>query len=228
MMKTSLPTFRLKQTCAFVICALFIVVPIPASAIEGHPKSPLNAVDNPAVIQACKAFAEDRFQDSVALFSSALKICPIDGSIYCGRGMAHEMIDQDKKAGSDYHKALEIDPENYEAMENLAGIYERRGDRITEAIGLYKRALILDPRPAWKETLPVWIAMLQTRVLPETATAVGCWNVANRQIGDGKTEEGGITLFTSYQFRSKFLSGIFQSRTNSAENPRSQRRSSRL
>ena len=218
MMKTSPPTFRLKQTCAFVICALFIVVPIPASAIEGHPKSPLNAVDNPAVIQACKAFAEDRFQDSVALFSSALKICPIDGSIYCGRGMAHEMINQDKKAVCDYHKALEIDPENYEAMENLAGIYERRGDRITEAIGLYKRALILDPRPAWKETLPVWIAMLQTRVLPETATAVGCWNVANRRTGAGKTEEAeslysrAINLDPSF-YQAYFSRGLIRLKT---------------
>jgi len=209
MMKNFLPTFRLKQTCAFTICALFVVVPIVAPGMEGGPKSPLDAVDNPAVIQARKAFAEDRFQDSINLFSSALKICPTDGSIYCGRGMAHEMINQDKKAVGDYHKALETDPENYEAMENLAGIYERRGDRITEAIALYKRAFILDPRPAWKETLPVWIAILETRLLPETASAVGCWNVANRAAADGKTEEAESLYSRAINLNPSFYQAYF-------------------
>jgi tetratricopeptide (TPR) repeat protein len=179
---------RLKQTRIFTVCLLFMVVPISAAGMEGS-KSSLDAVDNPWAALAGKALEEGRFQESLALFSKALKICPTDGSIYCSRGMAHEMINQDQKAVGDYRKALDHDPRNYKAMENLAGIYERRGNRITEAIDLYKRALVLDPRPAWKDTLPVWIAMLETRLLPERATAVGCWNLANRKAADGKTEE---------------------------------------
>ena len=185
------------------------MVPIAAAGMEGHPESFLDAVDNPWAVLARKAFDEGRFQESVTLFSKALKICPTDGSIYCAMGMAHEMINQDQKAVDDYRKALETDPENYQAMENLAGIYEREGDRITEAVDLYKRALVLDPRPAWKETLPVWIAVLQTRLLPETATAVGCWNAANRKAADGKTEEAESLYSRAINLNPSFYQAYF-------------------
>ena len=51
--------------------------------------------------------------------------------------MAYEMMNQDQKALEDYRKTLEIDPDNFEAMENLAGIYENKGAPVTEAIKLY-------------------------------------------------------------------------------------------
>jgi tetratricopeptide (TPR) repeat protein len=215
MMKNFLLTFRSKQTCASIICFLFVVIPIAATGLVGNPESSLNAVDNPRLVEASKAFAEGRFQESAALFSSALKIWPTDASIYCGRGMAYEMINQDQKAVEDYRKALEIDPENYEAMENLAGIYERGGDRIIAAIGLYKRALILDPRPDWKDTLPVWIATLETRLRPETATAVGCWNAGNREAVDGRNEQaeklysGAININPSF-YQAYFSRGLIR------------------
>lgn len=211
-------TFRLKQMCIFTICALFIAVPITAAGKEGHPKSSLNAVDNSTVDQARKAFAEGRFQESVTLFSSAVETSPTDGSAYYGRGMAHEMINQDQKAVEDYRRALEKDPNNYEAMENLAGIYERGGYRITEALKLYKRALDLDPRPAWKETLQVWTAMLETRLPPETATAVGSWNVGNREAANGKTGKAeslysrAINLSPSF-YQAYFSRGLIRLKT---------------
>ena len=182
-------TFGLLPGYICASCILFVLVPVRAAGLEAYPDFLLNSVDHPLVVEARKAFTEGRFQESTALLSNALKIYPTTGSIYNLRGMAYEMMNQDQKALEDYRKTLEIDPDNFEAMENLAGIYENKGAPVTEAIKLYKRALALDPRPAWKNVLPVWIAILETRLRPETATAVGCWNLANRQATNGKTKE---------------------------------------
>jgi tetratricopeptide (TPR) repeat protein len=182
-------TFKLQRGYICAICALFILVPIRSAGLEAYPNFLLNSVDHPLVVQATKAFTEGRFQESAALLSNALKIYPTTGSIYNLRGMAYEMMNQDQKAVEDYRKTLEIDPDNYEAMENLAAIYENKGGPVPEAIELYKRALALDPRPAWKSALPVWIAILETRLRPETATAVGCWNLANGLATNGKTKQ---------------------------------------
>ncbi len=181
--------FGLRPEYICAICILFILVPIRTTGLEASPNLLLNSVDHPLVVEGRKAFTEGRFQESAALLSNALKIYPATGSIYNLRGMAYEMMNQDQKALEDYRKTLEIDPDNYEAMENLAGIYENNGGPVREAIELYKRALALDPRPAWKNVLPVWIAILETRLRPETATAVGCWNLANRQATNGKNKE---------------------------------------
>ncbi len=182
-------SFGLQRGHICAICALFILFPIRAAGLEAHPNLLLNSVDHPLVVEARKAFTEGRFQESATLLSSALKIYPATGSIYNLRGMAHEMMNQDQKAVEDYRKTLELDPDNYEAMENLGGIYENKGGPIPEAIELYKSALALDPRPAWKNCLPVWIAILETRLRPERSTAVGCWNLANRLAANGKTKE---------------------------------------
>ncbi len=191
-------------------CILFVLVPVGALGAEAHPNLLLNSVDHPLVVQAQKAFTEGRFQESATLLSNALKIYPTTGSIYSLRGMAHEMMNQDQKALEDYRTALKLDPDNYEAMENLAAIYENKGGPTPEAIRLYKRALALDPRPAWKNTLPVWIAILETRLKPETATAVGCWNLANRQAANGKNEEAESLYSRAINLNSNFYQAYFR------------------
>ncbi len=95
------------------------------------------------------------------------------------------MLNEDRKAIEDYKTALRTDATDYESLEHLAGIYERGGTRIAEAILLYKRALDLDPRPEWKDKLAVWIAMLESRLRPENATAVGCWHLGNEKTRKG-------------------------------------------
>jgi tetratricopeptide (TPR) repeat protein len=85
----------------------------------------------------------------------------------------------------DYKKALEADPDNYIAMENIAGIWERNGKNIREAIELYRRALNLDPRPDWRENLAVWIGILETRLRSEGSSAVACWHKGNDKVLKG-------------------------------------------
>lgn len=103
--------------------------------------------------------------------------------------MAYEMLDLVDKAVGDYEKALELDPGNFQAMENLAGIYERGGKKIREALELYRKALTLDPRPVWKENLTVWIAMLKNRLEDASLSAVRLWNRANEEARRGKLDE---------------------------------------
>lgn len=136
-----------------------------------------------------KALSEHRFQAAITLYSRAAKKYPHRSSIYVGRGTAYELANRPNKAEKDFQKAVELDPGNYRAMENLAGMYERSGKRIEEAIDLYKRALERDPRPEWKESLAVWIKMLESRLQPDSSSAVALWHQGNKATQNGKLHE---------------------------------------
>jgi tetratricopeptide (TPR) repeat protein len=109
--------------------------------------------------------------------------------------MAHEMLNRPEKAAEEYRKAIEADPGNYRAMENLAAIFERDGAKISEAIELYKKALALDPRQEWKDHCAACIVMLESRLRPEDASAVGCWNLGNRKALAGD-DRGAEAMYT--------------------------------
>ena len=135
------------------------------------------------------AFADGHFREAVQLYSRAAKALGADATVFRGRAMAREMLNENRKAIEDFKLALQADPTDYESMEHLAGLYERAGTHIPEAIELYKRALDLDPRPAWKDNLAAWIAMLESRLWPEDATAVGCWHRGNEKANKGDLAE---------------------------------------
>lgn len=164
-----------------VLCALFIYEP----AVGAESDNRLEAL----VSGAQAAHREGRFGDAVRLYTQATALAPSEASTYLGRGTAYEMLDLVDKAVGDYEKALEFDPGNYRAMENLAGIYERGGKKIRDALELYKKALDLDPRPVWKENLAVWIAMLQYRLKKANSSAVGLWNRGNEAARKGRLDE---------------------------------------
>lgn len=132
-----------------------------------------------------EALAEYRFSEAVRLYSLAAQAKSPSSEVFVGRGTAYEMLRRPLKAMEDYRKALELDPQNYRAMENLAGIYERGGKKVREAIDLYRRASRLDPRPEWKENLAVWTAMLETRREEYGATAVTLWHEGNEYLAQG-------------------------------------------
>ncbi len=141
-----------------------------------------------AVSFAEKAFSEGRFGDAIRLYSDAIRLSPNESSLYLGRGMSSEMAGNTTKAAADYHKALERDPHNYRAMENLAGICERSRKRRAEAIELYRKALALDPRPEWQENLAVWIEMLGSVSKHGPASAVALWHRGNKEAAQGNFE----------------------------------------
>jgi tetratricopeptide (TPR) repeat protein len=158
------------------------------AAGEEQPVPELNWGSASTLSAAEQAYNERRYQDAIRLYTEASKNSSEQSAALLGRGMAHEMVNQTQKAVEDYKRAIDVDRKNYRAMENLAGIYERGGRYISEAITLYQHALKLDPRPEWKENLAVWIAMLETRLKPQTSSAVGCWHLANRKAKAGDSQ----------------------------------------
>ncbi|MDQ7781805.1 MAG: tetratricopeptide repeat protein [Desulfomonilaceae bacterium] len=190
-MKTFLRHF-LAPTIAIVMAA-----PAGTASAQGpDPSSGLEAVlarSDPGVLslekQAEQAFLERRFQDSVLIYSSAASKAPDRSSLYLGRAMALEMLKRPKKAVEDYERALALDPDNYMAMEGLAGILEREGREIERAIALYRQALERDPRDEWKENLAVWIKMLESRLRPTESSLVALWKRGNEHALRGKVSE---------------------------------------
>ncbi len=159
-----------------VVTACSLIASAADRLIPELPWSPVSVVS-----PADQAYNRGSYRDAVKLYTEEAKDASRQVPALQGRGMAYEMINQPGKAVEDYKKVLEIDHENYRALENLAGIYERGGEHISEAIALYRDALKSDPRPEWKENLAVWIALLKTRLRPLTSFAVGCWHLANRR-----------------------------------------------
>jgi len=134
---------------------------------------------------AAKAHNDGRFSEAVRLYSLVLKQGTSLSAAFFGRGLSHEMLNQQTKAEADYRSAIESDPANYRAMESLAGIWERSGKHIAEAAELYKRALALDPRPEWKENLKVWIAILESRLNYEERSPVALFHRGNAKVVQG-------------------------------------------
>lgn len=159
--------------------------------------------------RAEKAYRENRFHHALALYSQALRQFPHKSSLYLGRGMTHEMVKRPKKAIEDYTKALEMDPKNYRAMENLAGIHERQGTEIQRAIDLYKRARELDPRPEWQESLAAWIPMLESRQSPESTSNVALWRKGLAAARAGNVSEAEALFTQAITLRPLFYQAYF-------------------
>lgn len=172
------------------VAAAIVLVTCPSflSAAE-QPIPELSWEAASAMSNAEQAYREGRYQDAIRFYTAASRNLSDQSASLLGRGMTHEMVNQTSKAIEDYKAAIQADRSNYRAMENLAGIYERSGRHVSEAISLYRHSLELDPRPEWKENIVVWIAMLETQLQPETASAVGCWNLANRKAAAGSVQE---------------------------------------
>jgi len=187
--------FQRFRRCAWdvswrIFVALILLIGCPSfPAAEELPVPELEWGAASALSIAEQAYSERRYQDAIRLYTEASKTPSEQSAALLGRGMAHEMVNQTQRAVEDYKRAIEVDRKNYRAMENLAGIYERGGKYISEAITLYEHSLKLDPRPEWKENLATWIPMLETRLQPQTSSAVGCWHLANQKAKAGHVQE---------------------------------------
>ncbi|MCX5861589.1 MAG: tetratricopeptide repeat protein [Deltaproteobacteria bacterium] len=170
------------------------------------------------VSAAQQAYSENRFHDAIKLYSTIIKDSPINSSLFVARAMAYEMVNQSDKASADYKKALEIDPSNFQAMENLAALYEQTVSHMPEAVRLYREALKLDPRPEGQARLDFCIEVLERRLEPEESSAVGCWNLANRKWQKDNAQEAEFyyskaieldpRLFQAYFSRGLLRSGV--------------------
>mgnify|MGYP005833103363 CR=1 FL=1 len=194
----------LKQMCTAALSSVLCLVPVLVLGLVGTASAAgsdiLPELSAPVMIRsdedvqdleqgAERAYHEGRFQDCIRLYSVGISRYPANASLYLGRGMAYEMALMEDAAARDYRKAISVAAGNYRAIENLAGILERRGNAAQEVINLYKRALELDPRPEWRENLAVWIRMLESSQRPATESAVAAWHTGNALALQGRTQD---------------------------------------
>ncbi|MEW6349282.1 MAG: tetratricopeptide repeat protein [Thermodesulfobacteriota bacterium] len=132
-----------------------------------------------ALSSARVAFEHGGFEAAVRQYSVILKDHPTNSEALLGRGWAYEMLDRTDKATHDFTKVLQFDPDNYEAMEALAQLYERSAEHVGKALKLHERALAVDPRQEGREQLEVSIAMLRSRRRPLESYPVGLWHLGN-------------------------------------------------
>jgi tetratricopeptide (TPR) repeat protein len=168
-----------------VLWSLWPSIPAHCNAADHEPDREASQL----AALADEAYDQGRFVDAARGYSLALKKEPATASLYYRRAMAYEMLDRSSHAVTDYLKAIELDPRDFKAMENLGGMYERDGIHFVEAISLYKRARELDPRPVWKENLGVWIAMLESRVRGERSSPVAAWHLGNKKARNGDLKD---------------------------------------
>lgn len=203
---------RLKATAVVAVLAALFVHSETAGWAQASPAPPVSVI-----AAAEQAYQEGRYQDAIRLYSLAEKQAPGSAAVYYGRALAFEMANQQRKAAEDYKRVLEADPQNFRAMENLAGLWERRGRHLQGAAELYKRAMELDPRPEWKENLEAWIAMIENRLKPPDSSAVGCWHIGNEKMLASAGEEAEYYYSRALQlnpemFQAYFSRGLLRAR----------------
>jgi tetratricopeptide (TPR) repeat protein len=194
------------RTLAVLALAVTFLVPDKVRAAE----NPISGETTESLVNSGEAACSDgRFHEAVRLYTVAAKQDPEDAKIHLGLGSAYEMLGQEKNAEEAYKRAIKLDGSDYRSMENLARIYERRGDNNDAVLTLYREALKLDPRPEWRESLAAWIAMLETRLEPATDSAVGCWHLGNRKKLAGALDEADAWFSRAIELNPEFFQGYY-------------------
>ena len=86
----------------------------------------------------------DRSKEAVKAAWVAIKLNPNDSKSHCSQGGALDGIGDLAEAETSFCRALEFDPENGTALNNLGTIYMRNGD-FDGSVGLFSRFLALAP-----------------------------------------------------------------------------------
>jgi tetratricopeptide (TPR) repeat protein len=206
--------FREGRGCGvrtMVVLTLAMLLSAHVARGQGLPneKNALEPDTNSLISSAEQAYEDGRFQEAARVYSRIEKEGGADSKVYRARGLAYEMLGEDRKAIEDYKTAIRMDSRDYQAMESLGGIYERDAKHTPEAIALYKQALPLDPRPEWRETLTAWIVMLESRLRPEDSSAVGLWHLGNEKARKGEDEEAAADYSRSLELNPRFFQAYY-------------------
>lgn len=177
---------------------------IGADALSDLVKAP----EESPVSSAETALKQGNPGQALSFYVRAIQDNPKDASLYLGRGTAYDLLGIDRRAIEDYREAIRLQPDSYRAMENLARILERDTQKIHEALGLYEKAMRLDPRPVWRENLQVWAAMLKSRDKREDS-ATDLWREGHRALAKGDTPKAEESFTRCASVDPTFFPGFF-------------------
>ena len=102
------------------------------------------AAEEDAFDSGLKLIDQQRYEEAIQAFSTAIQIIPRDYQAYNYRGVAWALMGKYDKAIADYNKALEIRPRYAEAYNNRGFARTENGD-LSKALNDYTRALEINP-----------------------------------------------------------------------------------
>jgi tetratricopeptide (TPR) repeat protein len=102
------------------------------------------AKEEDAFDKGLKLISQQRYDEAIEAFSTAIEIIPQDYQAYNYRGVAWALKGNYDRALADYDKSLEIRPRYAEAYNNRGFIRTQQGD-LSNAIDDYARALKINP-----------------------------------------------------------------------------------
>ncbi|MGW8302043.1 MAG: tetratricopeptide repeat protein, partial [Desulfobacterales bacterium] len=102
------------------------------------------AVEEDAFDNGLKLIGQQRYEEAIQAFSTAIEIIPRDYQAYNYRGVAWALMGKYDKALADYNKALEIRPRYAEAYNNRGFARTQNGD-LSNALNDFARALEINP-----------------------------------------------------------------------------------
>jgi tetratricopeptide (TPR) repeat protein len=110
--------------------------------------------DDEGLARARAAYAEERYDDALALYDALVEGAPSYAVYLNDRGVTLDALGRHPDAEKDYRSGLEVDPEYELAQRNLANCLVFQG-REPEALGALERALELRPsyEGAWRDLL---------------------------------------------------------------------------
>jgi tetratricopeptide (TPR) repeat protein len=105
------------------------------------------AAASAALIRGAELAGEDRWQDALSAFQSAINWQPTLGAAHFNAGVALGVLGRGEEAIAAYREALKLSPPMPEALINM-GAELTRGGRPEEAMTSLERAVRLSPRSA--------------------------------------------------------------------------------
>ncbi|HEX9709164.1 MAG TPA: tetratricopeptide repeat protein [Candidatus Thermoplasmatota archaeon] len=126
----------------------------PARPATAAPHVGTPAAGDEGLARARAAYAEERFEDALALYDALLAQAPSRAVYLNDRGVTRDALRLHAEAEQDYRAALAVDPEYELAQRNLANCLVFQG-REGEAVAALERALTLRPayEGAWRDLL---------------------------------------------------------------------------
>jgi tetratricopeptide (TPR) repeat protein len=96
------------------------------------------------VNKGLKLISQQRYDEAIKAFSTAIEIIPRDYQAYNYRGVTRALKGDFDKAIADYNKALKIRPRYAEAYNNRGFAHTQKGD-LQRALNDFSRALEINP-----------------------------------------------------------------------------------
>jgi tetratricopeptide (TPR) repeat protein len=113
------------QTFQILFLGLSFIFFIPSFFSQTPKKTTPNQQKARETFEKCfdSVYVEDKFSAALSKCSEALKLDPLNSSIYLNRGVAYFNLKKYQSALKDFRQSIKLDPENYDAYRESGKTY---------------------------------------------------------------------------------------------------------